>query len=100
MKGGGAKMILTNSEIIRLYENEMMEKVSIKMKGAYSSDSILKYYRHAKIWLTNHRFVAKACTKARYEELNTMLIKKKEEALYMLDMKKYEEEINNDSKTN
>ena len=97
---GGAKMLLTNSEIIRLYENEMLSEVSIKMKGAYSSDSILKYYRHAKIWLTNHRFVAKACTKARYEELNTMLIKKKEEALYMLDMKKYEEEIKNVSETN
>lgn len=99
MKGEDT-MILANSEIIRLYENEMLAEVSIKMKSAYSSDSILKYYRHAKIWLTNHRFVAKACTKARYEELNTMLIKKKEEALYMLDMKKYEEEIKNVSETN
>ena len=84
-------MILSNSGIIRLYENEMLAEVSIKMKGAYNSDSILKYYRHAKIWLTNHRFVAKACTKARYEELNAMLIKKKEEALYALDMKMYKE---------
>lgn len=84
-------MILTNSEIMRIYENEMIENVCTKMKGAYNSDSILKYYRHAKIWLTNHRFVAKACTKDRYNELNTQLIKNKEEALYALDMKMYKE---------
>ena len=83
--------MILNNDVIRIYENEMINKVSEKMNNANSADTILKYYRHAKIWLTNHRFVAKACTKARYEELNAMLIKKKEEALYMLDMKMYKE---------
>ena len=84
-------MVLSNSEIIRIYENKMLKAVYNKMKNAHNSDQILSYYRHAKIWLTNHRYVAKACTKSRYEELNTQLISYKEKSLYELDMRMYKE---------
>lgn len=66
-------MIFTNSDTIRLYENEMLDNIEQKMRKADNSDTIMKYFRHGKIWLTNHRYVAKACTKDRYEELNASL---------------------------
>lgn len=85
-------MILPGSETIRMYENEMLDKVYIKMKKGCTPDQIMRYYRRAKIWLTNHRFIAKACTQFRYEELNKRLNDMKAETLLELDMKQYKED--------
>lgn len=74
-------MIFDDNEEMRLYENQMLKNIESGMLKADTEDTIMKYFRHGQIWLTNHRFVGKACTKARYDELRGKLKCSREYAL-------------------